>query len=148
MHAIRDWLFVGTYRDTCDPWLLAECGVGAMLQLAEAAPQEGIVSRCLLLDDGRPIPEAALREGLAFVREQRAAGRRVLIACGVGRSRSVALAVAAVREAEGLSLLDALRAVRRCHPEPLIHPAIWDSLARACGDPTSYRDAFRVMRAG
>lgn len=77
MHAIRPWLLVGRYADTCDRPRLLAAGVGAMLQLAEAVPQPGIASLHLAVDDGAPIPPAALAEAeglgvLAAVRAVRA----------------------------------------------------------------------------
>ena len=137
MHAIRPWLLVGRYAETLDPERLAAAGVGAMLQLAEAVPQPGVASLYLAVDDGAPIPPAALAEGLAFVRQARESGRAVLVSCGAGTSRSVAFAAAALVEAEGLSVLDAVGAVRARHPTAQPHYELLASLCAYFGEVAS-----------
>ncbi len=128
MDKIRPWLYIGKYRDTLNIHLLSAYKIGAMLQLAEAVKQSGIVSLYLKVEDGEAVPSDLLRQGVDFVIAEKRRGRNVLIACGAGISRSSAFAVAVLKEVEGLSLLDALRAVRQCHPEATPHPAIWESL--------------------
>jgi hypothetical protein len=130
MYPIRPWLYVGKYRETLNRRLLHINGIEAMLQFAERVDQPGIASLYLPVDDGVPLPEAVLRQGVDFVRKERRRGQRVLIACGAGVSRSVAFAVAVLKEEEGLTLLDAWRIVRRRHPDGMPHPALWKSLCR------------------
>jgi protein-tyrosine phosphatase len=60
-----------------------------------------------------------------YVLAQRAAGKAVLVACGAGISRSTSFAIAALKEAEGLTLLGAAREVRRLHPAGLPHMALY-----------------------
>jgi protein-tyrosine phosphatase len=99
-----------------------------MLQLAELVEHPGIVSLYLPVEDFQPIPPNLLRQGIDFVQAQKHQEHRVLIACGAGINRSTAFAVATLREEEGLSLLDAFRAVKRVHSEAMPHPPIWASL--------------------
>lgn len=96
MYNIRPWLRIGKLSETYDRRLLQEENVGAMLQLAQAVEQPNIASVYLPIEDGQPLPDAVLRKGVAFVREQNAAGRTTLIACGLGISRSVPFAIAAI----------------------------------------------------
>ena len=128
MNAIRDWLYVGKYRETLDSTLLAAQKIGAMLQLAEAVKQPEVESLYLPVEDGVPLANHHLRQGVDFTLNQKRLGRKVLVACGAGMSRSVAFAVAALKEDEGLPLLDALQAVKSRHPDTMIHPALWESL--------------------
>jgi hypothetical protein len=128
MDAIRPWLYVGKYRETLDASLLRTKEIDAMLQLAEAVEHPGIKSLYLPVEDGVPIPPSLLQQGVDFVLSERDRGRTVLIACGAGISRSVAFAVAVLREAEGLSLLKAVESVTKHHPESMPHPALWQSL--------------------
>ncbi|MGH2523720.1 MAG: hypothetical protein ACRDH2_14545 [Anaerolineales bacterium] len=65
-----------------------------MLQLAERVEQPGITTLYLAVEDGEPLPDEALREGIEFVRAQKALGRVVLVACGAGLSRSAIFALA------------------------------------------------------
>lgn len=71
MDKIRDWLYIGVLRDTIHPELLEAAGIGAMLQLAYAVPQEGIVHEFMPAEDGEELPVAKLQQGLAFVNAQR-----------------------------------------------------------------------------
>jgi protein-tyrosine phosphatase len=125
---IRPWLYIGKYRDTLNRRLLEANQIQAMLQLAELVEHPGITSLYLPVEDFQPVPPDLLRQGVDFVREQRRLGQRVLIACGAGINRSTAFAVAVLIEEEGLSLLDAFRAVKRQHREAMPHPPVWESL--------------------
>jgi protein-tyrosine phosphatase len=73
-----------------------------------------------------------------FVRARKAEERKVLVACGAGISRSVSFSIAALKEEEGLSLLDAYAAIRAVHPDALPHPALWESLRQYYGESTTY----------
>jgi protein-tyrosine phosphatase len=141
---IRDWLFVGKYRDTIDKDLLDAYGIDAMLQLAEAVQQPDITSLYLPVEDGQPLPLQLLRQGINFIVEQKERGQLVLVACGAGQSRSVIYAVAALREVEGLHLLEALRAVKEQHSEAMPHPALWESLCEYYHEPMSFHDMLDV----
>jgi hypothetical protein len=102
MHVVRDWLLVGKLRDTLHTPLLREYGVGAVLQLCREVTQPDDIASLFLpgVEDGEPLPPAKLDAGVAFIRQQRAAGRTVLVACGAGISRSVSFTVAALHEEE------------------------------------------------
>jgi len=128
MWQITDNLYVGRYRDTVNLTLLQAYNIDAMLQLAERIEQPGIEVLYLDVEDGEPLPAEKLRQGVAFVRDQLAAGRRVLIACGAGISRSVTFATAVLREEGGISLLDAFHDIHSIHPDALPHYKLWHSL--------------------
>lgn len=115
-----------------------------MLQLAEPVPQPGVASLSLAVDDGVPILAATLQEGLAFVRQGHEAGHTVLIACGAGVSRSVAFAAAALKEAEGLGVLDAVWAVRAQHPTAAPHFQLVASLCAYYGEVASTEELVRA----
>ena len=147
MNAIRPWLYVGKYRETLDANLLAARKIGAMLQLAEEVTQPNITALYLAVDDGVSLPEHLLRQGVDFVLSAKQHGQIVLIACGAGISRSAAFAVAALKEVEGVSLLQALRIIGKRHPESLPHPAIWESLCTYYDEKASIRDMWNALRA-
>ncbi len=128
MDRIRPWLYIGKYRETLNPHLLAAYQIEAMLQLAELVEHPGIVSLYLPVEDFQPIPFDLLRQGLDFVLAEKEQGHRVLVACGAGINRSSAFSAAVLKEAEGLSLLDAFRTVKKAHPEAMPHPPVWLSL--------------------
>jgi hypothetical protein len=144
MIQIRPWLFVGRYQDTRFLAWLTDKHIGAMLQLAERVDQPGISVLYLPVDDGIPIQEEHLRKGLLFVQIQKQLGKNVLIACGAGQSRSVAFAAAALKQEEGLDLLDALKVICEYHPEALPHPQLWESLCLYFGEPVSVSEMLHI----
>jgi hypothetical protein len=120
---------MGSHAETRDAALLAARGVGAMLQLAGPVAQPGVESCYVAVDDGAPVPPAALREGLAFVRAAARAGRTVLVACGAGVSRSAAFAAAAVRAR---------------HPAAMPHYALLASLCAHFGEAATAAELARA----
>jgi protein-tyrosine phosphatase len=115
-----------------------------MLELAEVVEQPGIESLALPIKDGEPIAPATFAQGLAFVQQQQQAGRVVLVACAAGISRSTTFAIAALKEAEQLSLLEAATIVRQLHPRGLPHSTLWSSLCAYYQEPLSYLDLIRA----
>lgn len=144
MQRVRPWLLIGKHRETLDAELLARARVGALLHLAAHVEPSGITTLCLPIEDGELLDERTLRHGVDFVLAQRAVGQHVLIACGAGISRSTTFAIAALKEAEGLSLLTAAREVRRAHPDGLPHVALWSSLCLHYQEPHDYLALIRV----
>jgi protein-tyrosine phosphatase len=138
MYSIRPWLFIGKYRETREWHYLRSCGIGAMLQLAERVEQPNITSLYLAVEDGEPLKVDLLQQGVAFVREQKADGRPILVACGAGISRSATFALAALKEEENLSLLDAYGQIILNHPDAMPHPALWESLCLYYHEPSDY----------
>jgi hypothetical protein len=145
MDTIRPWLYVGKHRETLDANRLRARGIGAMLQLAEAVEHVGIASLYLPVHDGLPLPNHLLRQGVDFVLAEKRRGRTVLIACGAGMSRSVVFAVAVLKEAEGLSLLEAVRVVKQHHSGSMPHPALWKSLCAYYGEEIPFPIMLRVL---
>ena len=146
MYQIRPWLFVGKYRETLDADWLYRQQITAMLHLAEDVQHAGIITLYLEVDDGVPIPVTALEAGTEFIRRHKAAQRRVLVACGAGISRSVSFAIAALKEDEGLSLVEAYHELWQVHPEAMPHPKLWQSLQAYYHENTSFMDMLDLQR--
>lgn len=144
MFAIRPWLFTGSYLTTQDLETLQQYGIGAMLQLHRAVQQPGIVSKFLYTEEGYPITKGMLDAGLGFVTEQQAQGRRVLIACASGISRSSLLAVAALCRIEGLSMENAFWQVRAVNKDAMPDEIQWNSVSKYFGDKTQFWDLWRT----
>lgn len=144
MDQIRPWLFIGGYRDTRNLSYLQFRSIGAMLQLAENVEQPEIVSLYLPVEDLAPISVSHIKQGVMFIRQHKAAGSRILVACGAGINRSSAFSAAALKEEEGLSLFEAFREVKRCHPESMPHQPVWESLCAYYNEPFPYLDVIRI----
>lgn len=144
MDQIRPWLYIGKYRDTINRAYLDHKSIKAMLLLAEHVDQPGIVSLYLPVQDVAPISVAHIRQGVGFIREQKAKGNRVLVACSAGMNRSSALTTAALKEEEGLSLLESFTIVKHIHPESMPHQPVWESLCQYYGEDVHYLDIMRL----
>ena len=144
MDEIRPWLFIGSYRDTKNLSYLQLRSIGAMLQLAESVEQPSIVSLYLPVEDLAPIASAHIRQGVDFIRGHKERGNRVLVACGAGINRSSAFSAAALKEEEGISLFEAIREVKRCHPESMPHQPVWESLCGYYSESTPYLEVMRI----
>ena len=144
MDQIRPWLFIGGYRDTKHLAYLQFKSITAMLQLAERVAQPEIVSLYLPVEDLAPISSAHIRQGLDFIREQKDKGNRILVACGAGMNRSSAFSAAALKEAESLTLFEAFKEVKRCHPESMPHQPVWDSLCEYYKESIPYLEVMRI----
>ncbi|NWF67934.1 MAG: dual specificity protein phosphatase family protein [Chloroflexi bacterium] len=147
MNRIRDWLYIGNYRDTLAPALIQQQGIGAVLHLIYGIqlPAE-IATLCLAVPDGEPLPFDKLAQGVAFVRAQKAQGRTVMVACAAGVSRSVSFSMAVLHEEEQLSLLDAFKAIFAEHPHAMPHPALVASLSRYYNDPIKISEVWDVIQ--
>ena len=144
MDQIRPWLFIGAYRDTLNKSYLDFKSVRAMLQLAEKVEYPNIVSLYLPVQDLAPLSEEHIRTGLDFIRRHRQIGVQILVACGAGINRSSAFSAAALKEAEGLTLFEAFKEVKRCHPEAMPHEPVWNSLCKYYGETTPYLNLMRL----
>lgn len=138
MDQIRPWLFIGAYRDTLNKSYLDFKSIRAMLQLAEKVEHPNIASLYLPVADLAPVAEVHIRTGVDFIRRQKHNGLHILVACGAGINRSSAFSAAALKEEEGLTLFEAFKAVKRCHPEAMPHEPVWNSLCEYYGDTTPY----------
>jgi dual specificity MAP kinase phosphatase len=146
MYVIRSWLYVGKFRETQDEELLKQCGIRAILQLADSVKQPKILSLYVPVEDGELLPFEQLKRGVEFVRLAKAQNSNVLIACGAGISRSASFAIAALKEEEKLTLLDAFRQVLAKHPQARPHPALWKSLCEYYDEDVGYKDILKLLR--
>ncbi len=135
---IRPWLFLGRYTDTLDLVYLREHGIQAILELHDLVDESDIDVLFLPIEEGEPLPAETIDRGLAFVDQHRLSGKRVLIACSAGISRSVVFGVAALKRAEGLSLLDAFRDIHALHPRAMPDLVHWEALCAYFDEDVSF----------
>ena len=144
MNQIRPWLYIGKYRETKDLFLLEFHQISAMLQLAELVEHAGIISLYLPVEDGVPLPEPMLKKGIDFIMNQKDKGRKVMVSCGAGISRSTMFAIAVLKEIEQLNLSNAFREIKLHHPETMPHPALWESLCEYFNEEISYSKMLSI----
>jgi hypothetical protein len=137
MHSIRPWLYIGKVRETGDRSIMYAYQIGAILQLAYPAKHTGIKSLFIEVDDGVPLSTSALQQGVTFAQVQKAAGHKLVIACGAGISRSVTFTMAVMHEEEGIGLLDAFEQIVAIHPDAMPHYELLKSLGEYYNDPTA-----------
>lgn len=147
MYRIRDWLYIGNYREAGDESLLRSRGINAVLHLIFGITLPPDIERlCTPVADGKPLPIEQLERGVAFVCAQKAEGRNVLIACAAGISRSVSFTMAVLHEEEGLSIIDAYHDIYQFHPDATPHPELLNSLRLYYNDPIPLIDLLRAAR--
>jgi len=138
MNMIRPWLFVGALRATQDADALKQHGIGAMLQLHRPAEQPGIETLYVAVQEGYRMTRAEIKTGVDFVLEQKAQGRRVLVACGSGISRSATFALAALKVDENLGLGEAFLEVRKQYDRAMPDEVHWHDLCQYFGEDVDF----------
>ncbi len=144
MDEIRPWLYIGKYKDTLDKNYLDFKSIRAMLQLSEAVQQPDINSLYLFVDDFGVTPHPLIRQGVDFILKEKEKGHKVLVACGAGINRSTVFCMAALKEVDGLSLLDAFREIIRKHPQSMPNRHVWESFCSYYNETTPYLDVMRL----
>lgn len=147
MYFIRDWLYIGKYAQTRRLNLLNQVGITSMLQLADYVPQPHIETLFLDVKDGEATPHVLFKRGITFIREQKAQGQTVLVACGAGISRSSTFALAALMEEENRSIFDAYKEIYLRHHRAEPHFELIRSLASYHGQDMSLMEAYDGLYA-
>ena len=125
---ITDQLAVGALEDVQSPQSLQTAGIDLVLSLVPDVTVDAVRQVYLPVTDREPLADDIIEGALALMEREIANGGRVLIHCQMGISRSPALAVCYLRHALGLSLSQALIAVRRARPSAMPHPALMTSV--------------------
>ena len=145
MDQVTPRLFLGSRSDAANPALLKQHAIDAVLSLE---PVRLIASvRCQLilqLKDRQPMPLATLEQAVDFIALQIEQGRRVLVHCQMGISRSPTLVLAYLHRHAGLSLDQALARIQRARPQAEPHPVLLQSLSEHYASPIS---RGRIQRA-
>jgi protein-tyrosine phosphatase len=93
------------------------------------------------------LPHETIYRGVSFMLEQKVLGKKVLVACGAGISRSSTFALAALMQDEKLAIFDAYREVflRYRGAEP--HPELMMSLSAYHGKEMDLLEAWEGLHA-
>ncbi|MEM9955900.1 MAG: dual specificity protein phosphatase [Chloroflexota bacterium] len=138
MYKIRDWLYISNYPTAKVPQTLKQYGIQAMIQLYQPIQVEGIESKFVRMLDGIPIMPSYLQESITFIREQNRKKHRLLSTCGAGISRSVTMAIVALKEVEGLTMFEAYHSIYQYHPTAMPDHVHWQSVANYYGEDADF----------
>lgn len=144
MDFVTPFLAVGTGEEAANAALRRQFGIGAVLSLLPVDFVAGEHHATLPIADRQPLPAAMIAAAGAFIADQIAAGRKVLLHCQMGISRSPAIAAGYLHTHAGLPLTEALAQVRRVRPIADPHPALLASLSSHCAAPAEHDAATSI----
>lgn len=130
MNPVTPLLILGSFQDAQDAELLEACGIQALLSLEPVTAPPGIHCQLqLTLRDRQPLAADTLERALDFIHQQIRAGRRILVHCQMGISRSPTLVAAYLHRHQGMPLDEAVTWLRHLRPEVDPHPVLLASVA-------------------
>lgn len=129
MDFITSQLAVGSREDAENSAALAAYGIDAVLSLVPLARPAAVARQLsLALPDRVALPKYLIDEAIDFLLDQITRGRRVLLHCEMGISRSPSIAAAYLHLAQGITLDEALCLIRKARPIAEPHPTLIASL--------------------
>ena len=129
MYFVTPDLALGRRADAEDVLALAANGIQAILSLCPVLRPDGVI--CQLSMDVRDrvgLPAEAIQAAVGFLRAQIQAGRRVLVHCEMGLSRSPSIVVAYLHAVHGIPIEMAVDRIRETHPMADPHPLLLASI--------------------
>jgi len=143
MYQVRDWLFISGSTEAADTALLKQHKIQALLSLHVKIAAGGVEVLFLPVQEGVPLTAVVIQQGVAFVQAAHAKKRQVLVACGMGVSRSVTFTTAALHVIENIPLHDAFLSIQAKHAKALPDHVHWDSLLAVYGPDWDYWTLWR-----
>ncbi len=125
---VCDHLAIGSRVSAENKAALLNHEIGAVLSLTATTPGLQIPQHTVLIQDRIPLPGAAIQDCMEFIEDQQRQGRRVLIHCEMGISRSPAIAACFLHESLGLPLTEAHYLIKRQRPIAEPHPVLVASI--------------------
>ncbi|MBN1285724.1 MAG: bifunctional nuclease family protein [Anaerolineae bacterium] len=144
---VVEGVYISGARRMPDPAAFKALGITHVLQLHRA---NATWPDCLevfdnQLEDGEFAPKERLARGVEFVKAQRAAGNKVLIACWEGISRSSTFVLAYLVDGLGYDLRDAWRLLRARHHKAWPARELWASLLAHYDLPYTLSDVIQWL---
>lgn len=143
MKQIRDWLYVASFPAASSKLTRESVNIQAMLQLFEEIKIDNIETLFVQAQDGIPLTEDEIKQGVNFVKQHHEEGDVVMVTCGAGISRSVTFSVAALHEIEGLSLPEAYASIHKVHPDAMPDQTHWESITKYYGVDADFWEVWR-----
>ncbi|MDX2076554.1 MAG: dual specificity protein phosphatase [bacterium] len=145
MHKIRDWLYVASFRETQDLAQLKNQDIGAILHLHQPVEHEGIDTLFVPVQEGFPLAKNDIVRGLNFINEQHAQGKKVVVACGAGISRSVIFATGALKMDESLTMTKSFAEIRKKHERAMPDELHWQSMCAYFNETIDFWEMWRTI---
>lgn len=133
MDFVAPALAVGSLAEAANEACRRANGIDAVLSLVEVDFRLGQYHATLPMRDGEPLSPDAVATAVAFIDRQLRAGRKVLVHCQMGLSRSPAIAAAYLCACAGMRIGTALEWVCHHRVAAVPHPVLVDSLHRIYG---------------
>lgn len=130
MEFVAPSLAVGSMLDASDEGCRRRNGIDAVLSLLDVNFCACEHHTTISILDREPLSSIAIAGATAFIDQQLRAGRKVLVHCLMGLSRSPTITAAYLHEYAGMGLGDALAWVSKHRPAAEPHPTLVDSLYR------------------
>jgi len=125
MDEVFNGIYVGTESDAGDESILRKHGVDTVVSLTHSQPDTGDITRVdVPMVDGPQNSYQAFAEAEETVIEQRENGRRVLVHCSAGSSRSPSVAAAAITRLSDTTLNEAFNQIIEQRPKTDPHDAL------------------------
>lgn len=126
---ITPQVVIGSRRDAENDDALIHHRIDAVLSFAPLERPAPVARQLSLeLRDRVALPVEVIEEAVAFLRDQVSRGRRVLVHCEMGLSRSPAIVACYLHEELGLEIDAAVRQIRAVRPAADPHPALLASI--------------------
>lgn len=126
---ITPQIVIGSRRDAENDDLLIHHRIDAVLSLAPLERPASVARQFSLeMRDRVALPGDIIEEAVAFLREQVSRGRRVLVHCEMGLSRSPAIVACYLHQEHGMELEAAVRHIRAARPAAEPHAALLASI--------------------
>lgn len=137
---ITDQLALGGLDDVSSPKALRAARIDFVLSLAPDVKVEGLRQVFLPVADREPLPGTVIEQAVQLIDTEISAGRRVLVHCSQGTSRSPAIAICYLHQCHEISVTQALAMVQRARPQAAPHPALLASIVDYydCDWPSGY----------
>lgn len=150
LHHICDGIYLGSIHAMSEEHETRQTGIRSVLRMDNVDRNRGQWSRAidlrdLPIQDGQHVNSTIIDQAVAFLTQQVTAGRKVLVHCQEGVSRSVTMVLAYLISNRGMSLGQAFKYVMRRRPVAHPHPALLWSLVQHFGQEYTETEVYHPL---
>lgn len=141
---VRGHLAVGSRGCAEDRATLLDYDIGAILSLTATVPGRKLPHCTVEIQDRHPLPDGVIQKCVEFIDYHKHRGKRVLVHCEMGISRSPTICACYLYERGGMSLEEAHFHIKIQHPKAEPHPALLASINDYYKDKYNHSIARRI----